>query len=63
MGSIDVVDAIALDIIDNWEEESPHAFVISRRGRAECSCGWKGRPTKDKRKSWRAHVKRVDDGF
>jgi len=42
-------------------EEPVHAFVISRRNRAECTCSWEGKPTKDKRKSWKAHVKRVDN--
>lgn len=36
-----------------------HAFVSSRKGYAECACGWKGKPTSDKKKSHKGHVRRV----
>lgn len=37
-----------------------HTFTNTTRKRyAICSCGWAGKPTKDKQKSWRAHVRRV----
>jgi hypothetical protein len=35
-----------------------HSFVKSRTQYAKCACGWTGKPTADKNKSWKAHVRR-----
>lgn len=37
-----------------------HTFIVSRRNSAECSCGWGGNRTYDKKKSWKAHVRRAE---
>lgn len=37
-----------------------HTFVSSRKKYAECSCGWAGKATVDKKKSWNGHVRRAE---
>lgn len=41
------------------EAKIVHEFKKSRTDYAKCECGWVGKPTADKEKSWKGHVRRV----